>query len=86
VKNNINDRNIKKGKKHYIIVDDSPVETKDEVDIEIQHSNIFFRLSANRFKSVSSDGVELRGSGSGDGVDSLASLNILIVLKDSVEM
>lgn len=40
---------------------DSPVETKDKVDVEIQHSNIFFRLSTNRFKSVSSDGVELRG-------------------------
>jgi len=59
----------------------SPVETKDKVGSEIQHSNIFFRLSTNRFKSVSSDGVELHR-----GEDPLASLTILVLLKDLVEM
>jgi len=59
----------------------SPVETKDKVGAEIQHSNIFFRLSTNRFKSVSSDGVELHR-----GEDPLASLTILVLLKDSMKM
>lgn len=48
-----------------------PVETKDKVGAEIQHSNTFFRLSSNRFKSVSSDGVELHR-----GEDPVASLTI----------
>lgn len=61
------------GKRHRLLP--SPVETKDKVGVVIQHSNtFFFRLSANRFKSVSSDGVELHG-----GVDSLASPNIMFV-------
>jgi len=56
----------------------SPVETKDKVVRRCNSTLLyiifffFFRLSANRFKSVSSDGVELHGV-----VDSLASLSIL---------
>lgn len=59
----------------------SSVETKDKVGAEIQHFNIFFRLSTNRFKSFSFDGVVLHR-----GEDSLASLTILVLLKDSFEM
>lgn len=69
VKNNINDQNYsvyaERGGSYRPLncCNSGRVETKDKVDVEIRHCDtgtiFFFRLSANRFKSVSSDRVEL---------------------------